>query len=63
MRNKPYEPRRPVRRRPVPGCTGHAACVAGGGVIMDFVTGIVIVWTLCVGVWAMAEIVECLPRG
>lgn len=31
--------------------------------IMDFVTGIVIVWTLCVGVWAMTEFVERLPRG
>lgn len=60
---RPYEPHRPVRRRPVSGCAGHAANVAGNGMIMDFVTGVVIVWTLCVGVWAMAEAVERLPRG
>lgn len=63
MRSLPYEPYRPCYRRPVCGCAGYGAGVAGGEMIVDFVTGLVIVWALLVGVWALAEAVERLPRG
>lgn len=56
------EPHRPNAIRCVPGCAGPRAGGAGWEGAVDVITATVLLWTLGVLVWALAEYVEGLPK-